>query len=85
MWVATISNRTCGLLQFLSRPFVVGERVQLTGVGGFKVSGVVEEVEPIRTLLRTDDGVPIRVPNKVGACFCCRWHVSFHVEDTHGA
>jgi small-conductance mechanosensitive channel len=53
-------------LQFLSRPFVVGDRVQMTGIGGVKASGVVEVVEPMRTLLRTDDGAAVRVPNKVG-------------------
>jgi small-conductance mechanosensitive channel len=53
----------CGL-QFFTRIFVVGERVTLQGVGGGTVvEGVVERIDPMRTLLRTDAGMPVALPN----------------------
>jgi small-conductance mechanosensitive channel len=53
--------------QFLSRPFVVGDRIDITSSGGAKVvMGYVERVDPIYTVLRTDTGLPVTIPNKVG-------------------
>ena len=34
--------------------------------GGIQLQGVVEAVQPMRTLLRTDEDVLLSVPNKVG-------------------
>jgi len=54
-------------LQFISRPFVVGDRIEISSVGGSKfVVGVVERVDPMRTIIRTDSCMPITIPNKVG-------------------
>lgn len=53
-------------MQFISRPFVVGDRIEISSVGGSKfVVGVVERVDPMRTIIRTDACMPITIPNKV--------------------
>lgn len=53
------------LLQFLTRPFVVGDRIELkTTSGGTVLIGIVEKIDPMRTVLRTDGTVPVAVPNK---------------------
>lgn len=52
-------------VQFLSRPFVVGERIDISFSGGGKfMTGYVEQVAPMRTILRTDSCVPVTIPNK---------------------
>ena len=52
--------------QFLSQPFVVGDRVEiLTSGGGRVLAGTVERVDPMRTILRSDAEVPTTIPNKV--------------------
>lgn len=54
------------VVQFLSRPFVVGDRVDLsTGAGERVLVGVVERVDPMRTIIRTDACAPVTIPNKV--------------------
>jgi small-conductance mechanosensitive channel len=53
------------LLQFLSRPFVPGDSIQLQGPSNLSVSGTVERVAPMRTMLRTDDDTLVSIPNKV--------------------
>ena len=53
-------------MQFLSQPFVVGDRVEiLTSGGGRVITGTVERVDPMRTILRSDAELPITMPNKV--------------------
>lgn len=53
-------------VQFLSRPFVVGDRVELSSGGGERVMvGVIERVDPMRTIIRTDASLPVTIPNKV--------------------
>ena len=55
-------------LQFLSRPFVVGDRIDILTSGGTKfATGFVERVDPIYTVLRTDTGTPVTINNKA-------WH-----------
>lgn len=52
-------------MQFLTRPFVVGDRIELkTTSGGTVLVGIVERIDPMRTVLRTDGTVPVAVPNK---------------------
>lgn len=52
-------------VQFVTRPFVVGDRVKLSGTGGGVIlTGVVERIDPMRTCIRTDDSVPVAIPNK---------------------
>jgi hypothetical protein len=56
-------------LQFLSRPFVVGDRIDILTSGGTKfATGFVERVDPIYTVLRTDTGTPVTISNKVRLC-----------------
>lgn len=53
-------------MQFLSQPFVVGDRVEiLTSGGGRVTTGTIERVDPMRTILRSDAEMPITMPNKV--------------------
>ena len=55
-------------LQFLSRPFVVGDRIDILTSGGTKfATGFVERVDPIYTVLRTDTGTPVTINNKAWA------------------
>ena len=64
------------LLQFLSRPFVVGDRVELSTAAGAKfMVGYVERVDPMRTIFRTDACLPVMIPNKVGLLLSsiCLW------------
>ena len=57
------------VLQFLSRPFVVGERIDISHSSGAKfLTGFVERVDPMRTILRTDTCMPVMIPNKVLRC-----------------
>ena len=52
-------------LQFVSRPFVVGDRVELRTAGGASVvTGLVERIAPMSTTLRNDQNIPISIPNK---------------------
>lgn len=60
-----LTNAVMGVSIFLSRPFVPGDSVTCQAAGAILVSGVVEKVTPMRTLLRTDDDVFVTLPNKV--------------------
>lgn len=52
--------------QFLSQPFVVGDRVKILGSHGGEDAfvGTVERVDPMRTTLRNDSDLPTVIPNK---------------------
>ena len=50
-------------LQVIVRPLVVGERVTLSGA--VNVTGVVEQLDFLQTVLRTDTHIPYTLPNKV--------------------
>lgn len=54
-----LSNYGAGLVIILTRPFVVGNTIAIKGV-----SGVVEEVKLAATILSTEDGEQITIPNK---------------------
>jgi len=54
-----LSNFGAGLVIILSRPFVVGDTITVQGV-----SGVVEEIRLAATLLSSEDGEAITIPNK---------------------
>jgi hypothetical protein len=62
-----LTNAVMGVSIFLSRPFVPGDSITVQAAGAILVSGVVEKVTPMRTLLRTDDDVLVTLPNKVRA------------------
>lgn len=56
---APLSNYAAGLSVILTRPFVVGNTISVQNV-----SGVVEEVKLACTILSTEDGERITIPNK---------------------
>ena len=71
-------------LQFLSRPFVVGDRIDVTTSGGARVlTGYVERVDPMRTIMRSDAGLPYMLPNKVGP-LSLPWHLGWHLHPVQG-
>lgn len=55
----TLSNFAAGLSILMTRPFTVGNTITVVGV-----SGVVEEVKLGATILSTEDGERITIPNK---------------------
>jgi hypothetical protein len=58
-----------GINIFLTRPFVIGDQVRFVGalLGAEPVTGTVEGVEIMRTLVRTSEGTLVAVPNKLVA------------------
>ena len=54
-----LSNYGAGLSIILSRPFIVGNTISVQGV-----SGVVDEIRLAATILSTEDGEQITIPNK---------------------
>lgn len=54
-----LSNYGAGLVIIMTRPFVVGNTILITGV-----SGVVKEITLSTTILSTEDGEKITIPNK---------------------
>ncbi len=54
-----LSNYGAGLSLILTRPFVVGNTITVN-----EVSGVVEEIKLAATVLSTEDGEEITIPNK---------------------
>ncbi|PSC72397.1 mechanosensitive ion channel [Micractinium conductrix] len=62
-------NVVSALSLYTGRPFVVGDRVQLTSPGGGVVEGEVVVIEPLRTILRDNSGAPVYLSNSdVTAC-----------------
>ena len=62
--LCTVLMSACHV-QFVSRPFVVGDRVELkTASGGSVVTGLVERIAPMSTTIRNDQNIPISIPNK---------------------
>lgn len=61
-----ISSATTSLFvpQFVTQPFVVGERISLKDVSGELVRGYVESIAPMFTSVRGDDLMLVSVPNK---------------------
>ena len=55
----TLSNYGAGLSIIIGRPFIVGNTITVEGV-----SGVVEEIRLAYTILSTEDGEIITIPNK---------------------
>ena len=54
-----VSNYGAGLAIILGRPFTVGNTIQMNDV-----SGIVEEIKLAATVLSTEDGEKITIPNK---------------------
>lgn len=55
----TLSNYGAGLSIIIGRPFIVGNTISVEGV-----TGVVEEIRLAYTILSTEDGEEITIPNK---------------------
>lgn len=55
-----LSNYGAGLTIILTRPFVVSDTIRIQGV-----TGIVEEVKLAYTMLSTEDGEMITIPNKL--------------------
>lgn len=54
----TLSNVASGVMLLFLRPFRVHERIEISGA-----AGVVQEIGLFRTIIRTDDGLYVSVPN----------------------
>ena len=50
----------------MCRPLVVGDRVTLAG--GLQLTGIVEQIDFTRTIIRNDVDIPVSVPNKASPC-----------------
>lgn len=62
---STIANFVSAMALFMSRPFINGDRVQLKSLSGAVIAaGVVEQITPMRTVIRTDAKVPVYINNK---------------------
>lgn len=61
MW-SVLSNTMCTFVLILSRPFRVGDHVELVGD---QASGIVVDLTFIYTTLRADDGTLVRIPNNL--------------------
>ncbi|PNW80777.1 hypothetical protein CHLRE_07g329300v5 [Chlamydomonas reinhardtii] len=63
-----LGNFVSGLNIFLSRPFVAGEFISLvsqTLSSQTNISGRVIRIDPMRTLIATEDGATVTVPNQI--------------------
>jgi small-conductance mechanosensitive channel len=66
-----LQNTIAGIQLLISRPCSEGERVELrTTYGSIVAGGSVEKIQPLRTVLRGEDGTLLLVPNKVRHCGC---------------
>ncbi len=74
----------CGAAQFLSQPFLVGDRVEVaTGNGARVLTGVIERIDPMRTIVRSDAEVPITIPNKASVTNGCVCNASHCIGCSH--
>jgi len=55
----TVSNLISGLFLYVDRPFDIGDSVEIGSVGG-----IVIDITPLSTRLRTWDGPVVRMPNE---------------------
>ena len=84
-----VTEASVRLPQFLSQPFLVGDRVEVaTGTGAKVLTGVVERIDPMRTIVRSDVDVPITIPNKASRLTPCAFPSPSHTplsiaENTH--
>ncbi|AEA47151.1 mechanosensitive ion channel family protein [Archaeoglobus veneficus] len=56
---SVVSNLVSGLFVMIERPIKIGDQVNIDGVSGF-----VEDIHVISTVVRTYDGVYVRIPNE---------------------
>jgi MscS family membrane protein len=62
---STVANVVSAFSLYTSRPFIAGDRVQLKTMSGANViSGTVDKILPLHTILKADNGTPIFIHNK---------------------
>ncbi len=62
---STVANVVSAFSLYTSRPFIAGDRVQLKTMNGQNVvSGTIDKILPLHTILKTDNGTPIFIHNK---------------------
>jgi small-conductance mechanosensitive channel len=62
---STVANVVSAFSLYTSRPFIAGDRVQIKTMSGANViSGTIEKILPLHTILKTDNGTPIFIHNK---------------------
>jgi len=62
---STIANLVSALALYTSRTFIAGDRVQFKSMSGSTVvSGTVQDIRPMRTLVKCDNGSLVYVNNK---------------------
>lgn len=62
---STASNLVAALSLYTSRSFIAGDRVQFKSLGGSTVvSGTVKDIQPMKTLVKCDNGSLVYVNNK---------------------
>ncbi|KAI8101457.1 hypothetical protein M9435_001563 [Picochlorum sp. BPE23] len=62
---STVGNIVAALSLYTSRTFIAGDRVQFKSMGGSTVvSGTVQDIKPLKTLVKCDNGSLVYVNNK---------------------
>jgi len=62
---STVSNLVAALSLYTNRSFITGDRVQFKSLGGSTVvSGTVKDIQPMKTLVKCDNGSLVYVNNK---------------------
>ena len=62
---STVSNFVAALSLYTNRSFITGDRVQFKSLGGSTVvSGTVQDIQPMKTLVKCDNGSLVYVNNK---------------------
>ena len=62
---STVGNLVSALSLYTSRTFIAGDRVEFKSLGGSTVvAGTVQEIKPMRTLVKCDNGSLVYVNNK---------------------
>ena len=57
---STVANVVSAFSLYTSRPFIAGDRIQLkTMSGALVVSGTVQKILPMHTIIKTDNGTPM--------------------------
>ncbi len=82
MW-SILSHILASVFIVVFRPFEVGDRVEI--VGDDLINGVVADLNPVYTTLRTDDGGTLQIPNNLFFQKVLKRHAPSAPEDTKPA
>lgn len=62
---STVANVVSAFSLYTSRPFIAGDRVQFKTMSGANViSGTIQKILPLHTIIKSDNGTPIFIHNK---------------------